>query len=447
MKTTKHATAVVLAAALAACGGQAKQDQYGALAVGARGSALHFEASVKCVNVLVQPNGAVALQGQMFNSNPGKEGGAWEFKVEKLPIGPTTVTATAYSGGPDTACSGEALYAGSATVNVTNNGTAQLVLWLQDQKPANPFKNSAPYLTSLHANSVTVTQGDAIQLVAAASDADNDALAFAWAATGGTFASPEASSTKWTAPAQDGTYALTVSVSDGKGGTAAASIQVNVAAANGRGAIETTVNMNNWPQVSGIVASNTESAVGQPIEFEVSATDADGEQLSYIWSSTCGGAFSGEGAAVAFTPAAQGDCTVTVKVTDPPKNGVDSFGSGSVTFTVGAMQPAVGPQFMVKWLSPFSMIDPDGAKRAELTAIPLDNDISTKTFTWSDGAFGGSFVPYDGAFNNGPMSDVFYIPAACSGPGTLSIPLTIVVTDNATQATNSLTTNMAITCN
>jgi peptidoglycan-associated lipoprotein len=59
-------------------------------------------------------------------------------------------------------------------------------------------------------------------------DPDGDALTYRWSAPSGTFANPAERQTVWTAPQQEGAVPVTVTVSDGKGGTASASVTIQV---------------------------------------------------------------------------------------------------------------------------------------------------------------------------------------------------------------------------
>jgi outer membrane protein OmpA-like peptidoglycan-associated protein len=75
----------------------------------------------------------------------------------------------------------------------------------------------------------TVEPGQSISLTAAAQDADGDNLTYRWTAPVGTFSAPTSRSTLWTAPGDfEGTVPLTVTVDDGKGGTASQTFTVRV---------------------------------------------------------------------------------------------------------------------------------------------------------------------------------------------------------------------------
>jgi outer membrane protein OmpA-like peptidoglycan-associated protein len=66
----------------------------------------------------------------------------------------------------------------------------------------------------------TVQVGQATTVTADANDPDGDTLSYKWSAPTGTFANPADRQTRFTCPGQPGAVPVTVTVSDGKGGTA-----------------------------------------------------------------------------------------------------------------------------------------------------------------------------------------------------------------------------------
>jgi hypothetical protein len=87
--------------------------------------------------------------------------------------------------------------------------------------------NTPPVIASLTPSSTDLAPEDSCTIGCVASDADGDTLAYAWTATGGTI-SGTGNSVSWEAPATEGTYNVSVSVSDGKGGTASDSCDITV---------------------------------------------------------------------------------------------------------------------------------------------------------------------------------------------------------------------------
>ena len=59
-------------------------------------------------------------------------------------------------------------------------------------------------------------------------DPDGDTLTYKWSGPSGSFANPADRQTLWTAPMQEGTVPVTVTVDDGKSGTASDTVQIQV---------------------------------------------------------------------------------------------------------------------------------------------------------------------------------------------------------------------------
>jgi len=70
--------------------------------------------------------------------------------------------------------------------------------------------------------------GKSSTVTANAQDPDGDTLTYRWTSPQGTLANPAERQTLWTAGQQEGTVPITVTVSDGKGGTASATVNIQV---------------------------------------------------------------------------------------------------------------------------------------------------------------------------------------------------------------------------
>jgi len=181
--------------------------------------------------------------------------------------------------------------------------------------------NNPPIITSLDAETEGVVPSGSLQVVCTASDADGDELSYIWWASGGGINGGGATVT-WTAPASAGSHNVTVKVVDGRGGEASHSIAITVAA-------------NDPPTIASLVASAEWTLPSGTLQVTCTASDPDGDDLSYEWSAT-GGAISGTGAIVSWTaPQGVGTYNITVTVSD----GYGSSATSSVTVSVLTGQP------------------------------------------------------------------------------------------------------------
>jgi outer membrane protein OmpA-like peptidoglycan-associated protein len=94
---------------------------------------------------------------------------------------------------------------------------------------AAPAPNRAPtFTTSITANPGVVEPNGKSNLSSQATDADGDTITYTWTSTCGTFSTTTGQNTIWTAPANIGDCLLTVTASDGRGGSATNSITIPV---------------------------------------------------------------------------------------------------------------------------------------------------------------------------------------------------------------------------
>jgi outer membrane protein OmpA-like peptidoglycan-associated protein len=90
-----------------------------------------------------------------------------------------------------------------------------------------PVANRPPTVTG-RCEPCTVEVGRALTLSATGQDPDGDPLTYRWTVPSGTLASPAERQTQWTAPQQEGPVQATITVNDGKGGTASANVMLQV---------------------------------------------------------------------------------------------------------------------------------------------------------------------------------------------------------------------------
>ncbi len=90
--------------------------------------------------------------------------------------------------------------------------------------------NNSPQITSLSADPTTVSPEGNSTITCVASDPDGDTLTYSWSYSGPSIGSivGTGNTVNWTVPDTEGTYAVSVTVADGKGGTDEASCSVTV---------------------------------------------------------------------------------------------------------------------------------------------------------------------------------------------------------------------------
>ncbi|HEY0095844.1 MAG TPA: PKD domain-containing protein, partial [Archangium sp.] len=300
-RMTKHvwlyltATLLTLAAGCGAPPGQEEDTTGSAQLFGTTAQALS-SADVTLVRVTV----SAADMQQPRTAELVKTNNQWSGLLGKLPAGTgRTFSAEAFNS------SGTKLYAGSATgVTILAKQTTAVSITLQEVSPAAPFENAAPVITSLSAAPGTVEPGGTVVLNASASDANpSDTLTYAWSAPSGSFAQASSLSTTWTAPASAATVPLTLTVTDPKGVQGKVTFNVNVTSGKGDAAVNAS--LNTWPQVSNLSATATAIEVNESTTVSATASDNDGDILSYSWTASCAGTWANANSATAqFTATA-----------------------------------------------------------------------------------------------------------------------------------------------
>jgi hypothetical protein len=177
-----------------------------------------------------------------------------------------------------------------------------------------------PAISAITLSPVSVNEGQNVALSVTASDPQGQALTYAWsqvapATPAGTFTNGTAANATWRAPlvTETTTFTLRVTVSDGNGGTAerTADLQVvNVATPN------------QPPMVSASITGPTTVVAGSPAALSITASDPEGDALTYTWSTVPAnlGTFTTNGSAATNwrSPeiSAARDFTVQVTVSD-----------------------------------------------------------------------------------------------------------------------------------
>ena len=162
--------------------------------------------------------------------------------------------------------------------------------------------NRPPIIASLEAEPEKVITLGSCQIVCNATDPDSDELSYRWSASGGGIIG-EGATVTWTAPLSAGSYNVTVTATDGRGGEITDYVTI-------------TVRVNSPPTITSLVANAAWAAPSGILQVTCIASDPDDDELSYEWTAT-GGNISGTGAAVNWTaPQEVGTYNVTVVVKD-----------------------------------------------------------------------------------------------------------------------------------
>ncbi len=177
--------------------------------------------------------------------------------------------------------------------------------------------NNPPDINGINATPQTVQPGATATIIATASDAETDALAYQWTAPDGwSIDDPNAAEIQVTAPDTYGTTGIfQLTVTDSAGYSVDASFGLSTA-------------MNNGPIISSITASSQTVGRGGEIQLDVAATDPNGDSLSYQWSAPSGWTFDDTAVAdpTLTAPDAPGE-TASVQVTVSDGNGASVMGS------------------------------------------------------------------------------------------------------------------------
>jgi hypothetical protein len=201
-----------------------------------------------------------------------------------------------------------------------------IVVW------ALPAAAAAPVIDSLTATPDSVAPGGTVTLEVKAHDPDcPDVCASGcgntirwdmtnWSATGGSFTSlddgvtgsPYTASAEWQAPLVEAIYDITVELADS--GTWMCGGQETVTQTI---SVQVTSTPNNPPVIDSLTAGSLKIFPGESTDLSCSASDPDGDPVTYSWSSDLGTVTPGTGGSASFSAANPGVATVTCTATDP----------------------------------------------------------------------------------------------------------------------------------
>jgi hypothetical protein len=327
------------------------------------------------------PAGSV-VAGQSYSFAPtasDPDGDILSFTVQNRPVWASFDASTGRLGGtPTTANVGT--YGGIA-ISVTDGQTFADLAPFSIQVTAAP--NQAPVITGTPSS--TVTAGQAYSFSPSASDGDGDALTFsvqnlpAWA----TFSTSNGRLSGTPTSAQVGTYPnVVISVSDGKASASLAPFSIAVTAAPNRA-----------PTITGQPATSV--TAGQPYSFTPSASDADGDALTFsIQNLPAWATFSSSTGRMSGTPTSAQVGTypnVVISVSDGKASASLAPFNVEVTAAPNRAPTITGqPATSVTADQPYSFTpaanDPDG----DMLTFSIQNRPSWATFSPSTGRVSGT---------------------------------------------------------
>jgi len=161
-----------------------------------------------------------------------------------------------------------------------------------DQPPQIPVGNLPPVIASLTAAQSKSYPGETVNLQSVVSDPNGDMISFKWTATGGEFVENGRANTTWTAPKDFGNYEIKLTVDDGKGATAEATVPIAVSA-------------NHPPTVNSLTADPAALPYASRTTLTCVASDQDGDAVQYKWEAR-DGTLSGVGNKVSWTSPSKG---------------------------------------------------------------------------------------------------------------------------------------------
>lgn len=165
------------------------------------------------------------------------------------------------------------------------------------------LNNNDPVIEGLQVETGQVILSGSSGVECRATDPDGDEMAYSWSATGGLFSQETGPVTTWMAPHRPGSYRITVTVTDGRGGEATQESVIRV--------IDNTP-----PEIELLNAKAPIVNRGQSTVIRCLAVDQDGDNLEYLWTAT-GGDIEGQGLQATWqAPDEIGAFVITVQVLD-----------------------------------------------------------------------------------------------------------------------------------
>ena len=243
--------------------------------------------------------------------------------------------------------------------------------------------NTPPVIQAVTPATDRIAPFDLCTVVCDAVDVDGDPLTYTWVTNQGDIFG-EGASIEWGAPTNEGLFTLSVTVDDGRGGTAERSTSLRV-------------KTNYAPAISSLSAFSDWIIPGASTYISCAARDADDDEIAYEWAATSGEMFGQGHSIVWLAPTEPGSYWVTVYARD-------AYGGESrrgIPISVAPSEPPTIGKFVLKG------IDTDLLRQTEdgwkifrgnscsIECVVADGD-GPFTYHWS--ADGGTLT------SNGPVA-------------------------------------------
>ncbi len=279
------------------------------------------------------------ITATLSKASTGKE---WTVNITNIPAGTGRLFhAVAYKA-PGTAAADKIFEGESTPVVIMAGATAQVAIMLQELNVPPGQTNYAPAITSLSYYGY-VMPGARVSFALGANDPDHngDPLHTSWSAScttggNGTFSAAASAATDWTAPAQNATCTIAVTVTESatfppalpnNNGVALSVTTYFTVTVNGNfGNVDVAAFPNSFPIVTARADTSysfTVMPVGQQADFAVDAIDPDGDNVRYDLKAQCGSDLVAAASAAALDPSF---FTTTTSIMGTPSSWLPKFG-------------------------------------------------------------------------------------------------------------------------
>jgi hypothetical protein len=310
------------------------------------------------------------------------------------------------------------IYQGSvSSLLIQPNQTLPISLTLQDTNPAAPFGNAAPIMDSVVASQIEVAPGQPITVVATGHDPNpGDTVSYQWFCSGVDLSCVVAGNTLTFSATSEGDYYIQAVVADNHLARASKGMTLRVRNSRSQGSATFSTSLNTFPVVHAIESYTAQLDIGAVNAFSAGASDADGDSLSYTWTTTCTGTFedydgpNNQQIWFVLSERALDDlCSINVSVDD-------GRGGTSAGLLLVSTTPSPRVEFAPTIESTFqSLLTAGAAQSVQFSVTASDAYNAALTFDWTTTAGTAGAIS-----TNGNTSEYSITTPAC-GPATVTV--------------------------